>query len=139
VSIAREIRADALRRLAEIVGHGCEAASARAFEEGVSPMISVRLDLPAGLVESYESGASVADVARQYGCSYDGARQALLRAGVLRQRPDSQRAAPADMGRCRDCGERLVPAHPLGAHIPGCSLTDASLASAAARICARVG
>lgn len=34
MSTAREIRAEALARLAEIGDHGCEAASARAFEEG---------------------------------------------------------------------------------------------------------
>lgn len=34
MSTAREIRAEALARLAEIADHGCEAASARAFEEG---------------------------------------------------------------------------------------------------------
>lgn len=34
MSTAREIRAEALRRLTEIADHGCEAASARAFEEG---------------------------------------------------------------------------------------------------------
>lgn len=34
MSTAREIRAAALARLAEISDHGCEAASARAFEEG---------------------------------------------------------------------------------------------------------
>lgn len=31
---ASRIRAEALRRLTEIADHGCEAASARAFEEG---------------------------------------------------------------------------------------------------------
>lgn len=34
MSTAREIRAEALQRLSEIADHGCEAASARAFEEG---------------------------------------------------------------------------------------------------------
>ena len=34
MTTAREIRTEALRRLDEIADHGCEAASARAFEEG---------------------------------------------------------------------------------------------------------
>lgn len=34
MSTAREIRAEAMARLSEIADHGCEAASARAFEEG---------------------------------------------------------------------------------------------------------
>lgn len=31
---AGQLRADAMRRLGEIADHGCEAASARSFEEG---------------------------------------------------------------------------------------------------------
>lgn len=29
---------------------------------------------------------------------------------------------PPKLKKCPDCGENLVKPHPLGAHIPGCSL-----------------
>lgn len=29
---------------------------------------------------------------------------------------------PPKLTRCPDCGEDLIKPHPLGAHIPGCSL-----------------
>ena len=48
MTTAREIRTEALRRLDEIADHGCEAASARAFEEGrLAALDALELGRPA--------------------------------------------------------------------------------------------
>jgi hypothetical protein len=47
MTTAREIRAEALQRLSEIQDHGCEAASARAYEEGrLAVLDALELGMP---------------------------------------------------------------------------------------------
>ena len=48
MTTAREIRVEAMKRLDEIADHGCEAASARAFEEGrLAALDALELGQPA--------------------------------------------------------------------------------------------
>jgi hypothetical protein len=85
--------------------------------------IATRIDLPPEAVALYQSGASIKAVADQFGCSYDGARMALSRAGVeFRQFHTRPVRVPVTIPRCGDCGERLDRPHPsgLGPHLPGC-------------------
>lgn len=87
--------------------------------KGVRPP---RVDLPPEAIALYYSGAPIAEVGKAFGCSYDGARAALIRAGVqLRNYPNRLPRAAIPLPRqCGDCGERLDRPHVLGAHLPGC-------------------
>ena len=55
MTTAREIRAEAMKRLDEIGDHGCEAASARAFEEGrLAALDALELGRPADVAPDAE-------------------------------------------------------------------------------------
>ena len=83
--------------------------------------------LPPEAVDLYQSGATVRDVAAQYGCSRDVARRALERDGVqIRHQRNVQREPVAGVVRCGDCAEDLNHPHPLGAHLPGCGVLERS-------------
>ena len=83
-----------------------------------------RINLPPEAAALYQSGATIKAVAKAFGCSYDGARNSLVRAGVELRHwhvspPRVTVTIPVRL--CRDCGERLDRPHVLGAHLPGCS------------------
>lgn len=81
-----------------------------------------RIDLPPEAAALYRSGASIKAVAATFGCSAEGARAGLVRAGVQLRRPEQPDRTPATLdGLCRDCGEDLDRPHEMGTHLPGCS------------------
>jgi len=87
-------------------------------------MTAPRIVLSPEAVALYRSGATVGQVAQRFGCSWDGARNALVRAHVDIRQQVAKNRTPLIVPRrpCRDCGERLdLPPHPMGRHLPGCS------------------
>jgi hypothetical protein len=81
----------------------------------------------ADIVDRYTAGATVPEIAKHYGYSWEQVNRIVTKAGVVRPRPPLKSAPVKFHGQCRDCGESLDRPHIMGTHLPECSFSSASL------------